>query len=86
MPVDFLIAANPHNPIGDHHEKLAANAFAQTEALMLGRSEQQAQEALRENGMGEAEALLLAPHKAFPETGQRAHFFILNSPPLYSGN
>ena len=37
IPADFLIAARANNPVGDHHEKLVANALAQTEALMLGK-------------------------------------------------
>ena len=37
VPADFLIAANANAPIGDHHEKLVANALAQTEALATAR-------------------------------------------------
>ena len=36
IPCDFIAAAQSHNPIGDHHEKLLSNFFAQTEALMNG--------------------------------------------------
>ena len=36
IPVDFIAAANSHNPIGDHHMKLMSNFFAQSEALMYG--------------------------------------------------
>jgi glucose-6-phosphate isomerase len=36
IPCDFIAAAQSHNPIGDHHEKLISNFFAQTEALMAG--------------------------------------------------
>jgi len=39
IPADFLAPALSQNPIGDHHEKLMANYFAQTEALMLGKTE-----------------------------------------------
>jgi glucose-6-phosphate isomerase len=36
IPCDFIGAAQTHNPIGDHHNKLMSNFFAQTEALMNG--------------------------------------------------
>ncbi|WP_192823370.1 glucose-6-phosphate isomerase [Rufibacter sp. LB8] len=39
IPCDFLAPAISHNPLGDHHPKLMANFFAQTEALMNGKSE-----------------------------------------------
>ncbi len=39
IPCDFLAPAQSHNPIGDHHQKLLSNFFAQTEALMNGRTE-----------------------------------------------
>lgn len=38
IPADFIAPALSHNPIGDHHEKLLSNFFAQTEALMNGRT------------------------------------------------
>jgi len=36
IPCDFIVAAQSHHAIGDHHEKLISNFFAQTEALMTG--------------------------------------------------
>jgi glucose-6-phosphate isomerase len=36
IPCDFIVPAQTHNPIGDHHQKLISNFFAQTEALMNG--------------------------------------------------
>ena len=36
IPCDFIATAKTHNPIGDHHQKLLSNFFAQTEALMNG--------------------------------------------------
>ncbi|MCC6761973.1 MAG: glucose-6-phosphate isomerase [Chitinophagaceae bacterium] len=38
IPCDFIAPAISHNPIGDHHEKLLSNFFAQTEALMNGKT------------------------------------------------
>lgn len=66
IPADFIIAANANNPVGDHHQKLAANAFAQTEALMVGKSVERAKEELAAKGMSEAEIEAIAPHKVFP--------------------
>ena len=66
VPCDFLVAAKPAHPIGDHHEKLAANAFAQTEALMVGKTLDAAKRELREKGLDEAEVERLAPHRVFP--------------------
>ncbi len=66
IPADFLIAAHPAEPVGDHHEKLAANAFAQTEALMFGKTVKQVEETLREQGLAADEIARLAPHKVFP--------------------
>lgn len=67
IPADILIAANAIDPVGDHHEKLAANAFAQTEALMLGKSRAQVESDLRRaTEMTEDEIAALAPHKVFP--------------------
>ena len=36
IPCDFIVAAQSHNPVGDHQQKLLSNFFAQTEALMNG--------------------------------------------------
>ena len=41
IPCDFLAPAQSLNPIGDHHPKLLANFFAQTEALMKGKTEEE---------------------------------------------
>ena len=66
IPADFLAPMCSHNPIGEHHAILLANCFAQTEALMLGKTKEEACAELEAQGLrGEAlEALL--PHKVFP--------------------
>ena len=66
IPADFLAPLHSHNPIGEHHAILLANCFAQTEALMLGKTAEEAHAELEVQGLhGEAlEALL--PHKVFP--------------------
>jgi len=42
IPADFIGFCKPQNPIGDHHEKLMANLFAQTEALAFGKTAEEA--------------------------------------------
>ena len=57
IPCDFIGFCQSHNPLGDHHDKLMANFFAQTEALAFGKT----REALETEGVAEA----LIPHKVF---------------------
>ncbi len=66
IPADFLIAARANNPVGDHHEKLVANALAQTEALMLGKSLKRVTADLQASGMEQERMEALAAHKVFP--------------------
>lgn len=66
IPADFLAPLTSHNPLGDHHAILLANCFAQTEALMLGKTEAEARTELSAQGLsGEALESLL-PYKVFP--------------------
>ncbi|MEM9832134.1 MAG: glucose-6-phosphate isomerase [Bacteroidota bacterium] len=65
IPCDFLAPAQSQNPIGDHHAKLLANFFAQTEALMMGKTEEEAAQELREQGKSEEEIGKLASFKTF---------------------
>jgi glucose-6-phosphate isomerase len=66
VPCDFLVAAEPHEALGDHHAKLVANCLAQTEALAFGRTEHEAREELAAAGLDAPEIDRLAPHKTFP--------------------
>jgi glucose-6-phosphate isomerase len=65
VPVDFLIAAEPTAADAHHHDLLVANCLAQSEALMNGRTQEEAAAALRAQGASEAEVARLAPHKTF---------------------
>jgi glucose-6-phosphate isomerase len=66
IPCDFIGAVNPAHPVGDHHAKLMANFFAQTEALMKGKTEAEVRAELEAQAL-DAEAIeALAPHKVFP--------------------
>ena len=65
VPADFIAAVESHNSIGEHHSMLLANFFAQTEALMNGRSEAEAREQLMANGKEGDELENLLPHCVF---------------------
>ncbi len=66
VPADFLLAAEPHEGIADHHVKLVANCLAQTEALMVGKNERAVRAELEKAGMERGAIDALAPHKVFP--------------------
>ncbi len=67
IPCEFIVAAEGHeDDLAHHHELLIANCLAQSEALMLGRTLEEAKSQLRANGMSEGEVERLAPHKVFP--------------------
>lgn len=67
IPADFIAPAKSHNPICDnlHHKILLANFFAQTEALMRGKSEKVARDELEKKGMSPAAIEQILPHKVF---------------------
>jgi glucose-6-phosphate isomerase len=66
IPCDFLAPAISQRPIGEHHKILMANYFAQTEALMNGKTEDEAADELRKAGKSESAIAALAPFKTFP--------------------
>ncbi|EDR22430.1 glucose-6-phosphate isomerase, putative [Entamoeba dispar SAW760] len=66
IPADFIIPANSLNPIGKHHTVLLANFIAQTEALMMGKNEEQVINELKATGMSDERIKELLPHKLFP--------------------
>ena len=65
IPADFLAPAVSHNPVGGHHPILLSNFFAQTEALMNGKTAEEAAAELRQEGKSEEDIRRLAPHKVF---------------------
>lgn len=65
IPCDFIAPVISHNPAGDHHEKLLSNFFAQTEALMLGKTEDEVTEELRKSGMNDEQVRFHAPFRVF---------------------
>jgi glucose-6-phosphate isomerase len=65
IPCDFMAPAISHNPISDHHPKLLANFFAQTGALMLGKTAAQVKAELKAAGKNECEIEELLPYMVF---------------------
>ena len=65
IPCDFLAAAQSHNDIGDHHQKLLANFFAQTEALMKGKDEYEVRREMTSAGFSEKEIKRILPYRLF---------------------
>jgi glucose-6-phosphate isomerase len=65
VPCDFIGCARSHNPLADHHPKLIANMIAQSEALMVGRTREEAQAELERRGLTAGAAADLLPHLVF---------------------
>ena len=65
VPSDFLAPAITHNPLGDHHAILLSNFFAQTEALMNGKTEASVAAEMRAEGKDEQDIKRLLAHKVF---------------------
>ncbi len=65
VPVDFLLPIQSHNPIGNHHTLLMANCFAQSEALMRGKTEAEAKAELSAQSLSGEALKQLLPHKIF---------------------
>jgi glucose-6-phosphate isomerase len=65
VPCDFIAPARSHNPIGEHHAILLSNFFAQTEALMRGKTEAEVRRELESQGLSGEPLEALVPHKVF---------------------
>ncbi len=66
IPADFILPLKTQHPSGEHHEMLAANCFAQTEALMRGKTKLEARAELQEAGVERERLGMLLGHKVFP--------------------
>ncbi len=66
VTADFLAPIMSHVPFGEHHVMLLANCFAQTEAMMLGKTPEEARTELLAQGLDEAAIAALLPYKTFP--------------------
>jgi len=66
VPADILAPVTSFHCIARHHRAMMSNVFAQTEALMKGKTEQEAYDELRASGMDEDSIRSLLPNKVFP--------------------
>jgi glucose-6-phosphate isomerase len=65
IPADFIAPAITHNKIGNHHTLLMSNFFAQTEALMNGKSKKEVELELQISGLSKDQIYKLSPFKVF---------------------
>jgi glucose-6-phosphate isomerase len=85
VPCDFIAPAISHKLIGDHHHKLLSNFFAQTEALMKGRNEEEVQQQLDPLGLSHEEVARQIPYKIFPGNKPSNTFLIKKITPFTLG-
>ena len=65
IPTDFIVPLESHNDLAAHHRILLSNVFAQTEALMKGRTAEEARAEMQTQGLGDTEVERLVPHRVF---------------------
>ena len=65
IPADFIAPAISHNPVGGHHQILLSNFFAQTEALLNGKTAAEVKAELQKDGKSDKEIQKLWPQKVF---------------------
>ncbi|MFT3936312.1 MAG: glucose-6-phosphate isomerase [Chitinophagaceae bacterium] len=85
IPCDFIAPAISHNPIGDHHNKLLSNFFAQTQALMNGKTSDEAKAELEKAGMKPEAIAKLLPHKVFEGNRPTNSFLVKEITPFTLG-
>ena len=86
IPCDFIAPVNTQNPIGDHHAKLLSNFFAQTEALMKGKTREQAKKELESEDFSDLELEALLPHKIFEGNKPTNSIFVKKLTPRVLGS
>ncbi|WP_207494158.1 glucose-6-phosphate isomerase [Aridibaculum aurantiacum] len=86
IPCDFIAPAISHNPIGDHHVKLLSNYFAQTEALMNGKTEDEVKQELTKAGLNKEEIKKLVKFKVFKGNKPTNSFMVKQVTPRTLGN
>ena len=86
IPSDFIAPAISHNPIGDHHVKLLSNFFAQTEALMNGKTEEEVTKELSKAGKSKEEIKKLIKFKVFKGNKPTNSFLIKQMTPFSLGS
>ncbi|KPJ96368.1 MAG: glucose-6-phosphate isomerase [Gammaproteobacteria bacterium SG8_11] len=85
IPCDFIAPVISHNPIGEHHKILLSNFFAQTEALMKGKTEAEAKAELQASGLSGKTLEDLLPHKVFEGNKPTNSLFVTQFTPRNLG-
>ena len=85
IPCDFIAPAQSHNPISDHHPKLLSNFFAQTEALMNGKTDTEVSDELKKSGLTTEEIVRMLPYKIFTGNKPTNSFLIKKITPFTLG-
>lgn len=85
IPCDFIAPAISHNPLGDHHEKLLSNFFAQTEALAFGKSKQDVEQEFLAAGKTLADVNTVVPFKVFEGNRPTNSFLVKEITPYTLG-
>ena len=85
IPCDFIAPAQTHNPLGDHHQKLLSNFFAQTEALMNGKTEEEVERELIKQNKTDEEIARLTPFKIFGGNRPTNSFLVKKITPFSLG-
>lgn len=85
IPCDFIAPAISHHPLGDHHDKLLCNFFAQTEALLNGKSNSEVVAELKQTNKITKQIETLAPFKVFTGNKPTNSFLIKKITPTSLG-
>ncbi len=86
IPCDFIAPAISYNNLGDHHQKLISHFFAQTEALLNGKTNEEVVAELKAQGKTEQEIETLAPFKVFAGNKPTSTFLVKEITPKTLGS
>ncbi|OKS89582.1 glucose-6-phosphate isomerase [Mucilaginibacter polytrichastri] len=86
IPADFIAPAISHNPLGEHHKMLLSNFFAQTQALMNGKTLEEVVAELKAAGKTEEDIAKIAPFKVFEGNRPTNSFLIKEITPESLGS
>lgn len=85
VPCDFIMPLQTHNPVDKFHELLVSNCLSQSQALMQGKTLEEAKVELRKEGKSEREIAVLAPQKVIPGNRPSNTIFFVKANPKIVG-
>jgi glucose-6-phosphate isomerase len=86
IPADYIAMLENKHPIGEHQAILLSNFFAQTEALMRGKNEQEVHAELESQSLDDEQINKLLPHKIFPGNKPSSSIFLHKLDPKTLGS